>query len=95
MPGETHPPFPVELLRFRQCPGCSYDWAEGTGHRSCSYYDCPYLPSALRVTCDFCGYNFFISDGQIKCDHDTCEHATQLRANVATYLAWREAASSL
>ena len=33
-------------------------------------------------------YDFAIHDGQIKCDHSTCEDALRLEGNVETYRTW-------
>ncbi|MFQ5949001.1 MAG: hypothetical protein ACE5KX_09095 [Acidimicrobiia bacterium] len=80
---------PQAVRRFRKCPGCTYDWATGEGVRGCNYYDCPYLPAEMQVTCDWCGYNFFLQDGQVRCDHSTCVRALTLHKNAATYHRWR------
>ncbi len=82
---------PRAVHEFRpKCPGCTPDSVTEEYARPCSYYDCPGLPSQLKVTCDTCMYDFAAGEGQIKCDHATCEIAAQLRANVATYRAWLE-----
>ena len=33
-------------------------------------------------------FDFAAEDGQVKCDHDTCDTALRLQANVATYETW-------
>jgi ssDNA-binding Zn-finger/Zn-ribbon topoisomerase 1 len=64
------------VLRFRQCPSCSYDLATREGERGCHYYDCPYLPEELDVTCPRCRYNFFTDDGNPGCvDPPACKFA--------------------
>ncbi len=81
---------PSEVLAHRpRCPGCTPETALAEGARPCSFYDCPGLPEALQVTCDTCMYDFHADDGQVKCDHATCETAARLRANVAVYETWR------
>lgn len=63
---------------FRQCPGCSYDFITGEGTRSCSWYDCPYLPEGLNVFCPACNYNFATGEGAPRCtDPPTCEWSTE------------------
>ena len=81
---------PSSVRSFRRCPGCNFDWATGDGVRACSLYDCAYLPAELRVACEWCGFNFATDDGHIRCDHETCPHALQLKANLHTYLRWTE-----
>lgn len=70
------------------CPGCTPEKATAEGARPCSFYDCPGLPVELEVTCNLCMYDFSAHDGQPTCDHDTCETARRLKANVETYRAW-------
>lgn len=80
---------PKEVREFRpNCPGCTPAKATASGDRPCSFYDCPGLPEGLHVTCDLCMFDFVNMDGQVKCDHNTCETAIRLKANVATYRAW-------
>lgn len=82
---------PAAVRDFRpQCPGCTPDVATREDARPCSFYDCPGLPAELRVTCNTCMYDFAAEDGQVTCDHDTCETARWLRGNVATYRSWVE-----
>lgn len=77
---------------FRQCPGCNYDFATGGGERSCSYYDCPYLPSELNVFCDDCRFDYFTMEGNPSCDDPAlCEHGVDARANVENVHRWQEA----
>jgi len=33
-------------------------------------------------------YDFAAEDGQVKCDHATCETAARLKGNVETYRTW-------
>lgn len=81
-----------EVVRdFRpKCPGCTPEVATDESGRPCSFYDCPGLPAELRVTCDTCMYDFAAGDGQVSCDHRTCETATRLSGNVETYRRWVE-----
>ena len=80
---------PESVRDYRpQCPGCTPQKAIAPDGKSCSFYDCPGLPAGLKVTCDMCMFDFAKEDGQIKCDHSTCETAARLRANVGTYRAW-------
>ena len=79
----------VRAFRPR-CPGCSVQRATSEGAKPCSFYDCPGLPDELQVTCDTCMFDFAENDGQLKCDHDTCETARRLKANVKNYRAWIE-----
>ena len=82
---------PEAVREFRpHCPGCTPDATTDEHARPCSFYDCPGLPSELRVTCDTCMYDFAAADGQVSCDHDTCETARWLHGNVATYRRWVE-----
>jgi len=84
----TFDQLPLAVRSFRpKCPGCNPNAA---GARPCSFYDCPGLPTELRVTCDLCMYDFVADSGQVKCDHTTCETALRLKANVSTYEAWLE-----
>jgi len=74
---------------FRQCPGCTYDFATGEGEKSCDYYDCPYLPPELSVVCSQCMYDFFTDEGNAGCpDPSTCEEGAEARANVANMREW-------
>lgn len=85
----TYGSLPPAVRDFRpQCPGCTPAVVTDEAARPCSFYDCPGLPAELRVTCDKCMYDFARHDGQIKCDHDTCEDALRLQGNVATYRLW-------
>lgn len=80
---------PETVRAFRpKCPGCSPQAVTADAAKPCSAYDCPGLPSQLKVTCDTCMYDFANEEGQIKCEHATCEMAQRLRGNVATYRAW-------
>lgn len=80
---------PAEVRAFRpKCANCGIDALLAPGSRPCSFYDCPGLPSQLHVTCPICVYDFFADDGTVKCDHNTCETARRLKANVHTYRAW-------
>jgi hypothetical protein len=82
---------PEAVRTFRPgCPGCTPDVATAEDARPCSFYDCPGLPGELRVTCNTCMYDFASEDGQISCDHDTCDTARLLRGNVAIYRRWVE-----
>lgn len=80
---------PPAVLEFRpNCPGCTPQTVTAADARPCSSYDCPGLPAELKVTCDLCMYDFAADDGQIKCDHSTCETAQRLKSNLASYRAW-------
>ena len=80
---------PEEVRNFRpRCPNCSSPVVLDLRSRPCSFYNCPGLPVRLQVTCDICVYDFFGDAGTIKCDHDTCETARRLKANVPIYRAW-------
>ena len=80
---------PKAVREYRpRCPGCTPAKATAEGARPCSFYDCPGLPAELQVTCNLCMYDFSVHDGQPTCDHDTCETARRLQANVETYRAW-------
>jgi hypothetical protein len=35
-------------------------------------------------------FDFAANDGQVKCDHNTCETASRLKRNVKYYRAWIE-----
>ncbi len=86
---ETFAALPDAVRRFRpKCPGCTPARVTRPDARPCSFYDCSGLPKELEVTCDLCMYDFATDDGQIKCDHDTCEAAVRLKQNVETYKAW-------
>lgn len=66
------------LAGFRQCPGCSFDFVTGEGSRSCHYFECPYLPEALKVFCPECNYNFARHEGSPHCsDPPRCEWAIE------------------
>ncbi len=83
------PLLPEAARNFRpRCPGCTRASVSEPGARPCSFYECPGLPKELEVTCDLCMYDFAANDGQIKCDHTTCETAIRLKANVPTYREW-------
>lgn len=83
------PALPAEVLSFRpRCPNCTIDVLLEPSSRTCSFYNCPRLPSQLQVTCPLCVYDFFADDGTAKCDHTTCETARRLKANVPIYRAW-------
>lgn len=80
---------PESVKAFRpNCPGCTPQAITAEGARPCSTYDCPGMPPELKVTCDTCMYDFAHDEGQIKCDHATCETARRLKGNVATYQTW-------
>jgi hypothetical protein len=80
---------PPAVRAYRpRCPGCDPTTVTSGSTRPCSYYDCPGLPDELRVTCDTCMYDFAAEDGQVKCDHATCETARRLASNVPVYRAW-------
>lgn len=80
---------PKSVRAFRpRCPNCNPDVVLEEGARPCSFYACPGLPAELHVTCDLCMYDFAADDGQVKCDHNTCETALRLKANVPIYRAW-------
>ena len=82
---------PPSVHTFRpQCPGCTVQGAISEDAKPCSFYDCPGLPDELKVTCDLCMFDFAANDGQVKCNHATCETARRLRANVKYYRAWVE-----
>lgn len=85
----TFETLPDVVRAFRpKCPGCTPARVTELGARPCSFYDCPGLPEELEVTCRICIYDFAAEDGQVKCDHDTCETAIRLRKNVDTYKMW-------
>lgn len=91
MTDATRARLPASVRDFRpSCPGCTPEKATDPEGRPCSFYDCPGLPAELQVTCNTCMYDFAKNNGQIKCDHATCETAHRLRGNVATYRAWVE-----
>ncbi len=80
---------PPAVRAFRpRCPGCTPEKVAAEGARPCSFYDCPGLPPELQVTCNTCMYDFAAQDGQITCDHATCEIALRLAGNVETYRTW-------
>ena len=80
---------PGTVRRFRpRCPGCTPTSVTSAGARPCSFYSCSGLPEELKVTCDTCMYDFAAEDGQVKCNHETCETAVRLRSNVGIYKAW-------
>lgn len=72
-----------------RCPGCTPETLADETARPCSFYSCPGLPESLRVTCELCMFDFSTNEGQVKCDHDACERAHELKANVPVYEAWR------
>jgi hypothetical protein len=89
MPESALVDLPSAVRGFRpNCPGCTPTTVTQPGARPCSFYDCPGMPDELRVVCDICVYDFAAGDGQVKCDHSTCETALRLQNNVATYLKW-------
>lgn len=91
MPQPHFTTLPEAVQAFRpNCPGCSPQKLALEAALPCSAFDCPGLPDELKVTCDTCMYDFAHQDGQIKCDHATCETAQVLKANVATYQTWLE-----
>jgi len=76
---------------FQQCPGCGFDIVTGEGTRSCAYGDCPYLPDELKVTCDYCMFNFLTMEGNPPCDDQmACAHGDEPRAHVANLRKWAE-----
>lgn len=80
---------PATVRDFRPtCPGCTPAIVTQPDARPCSFYDCPRLPDELRVVCDTCVYDFAAEEGQVKCDHRTCETALRLQGNVTTYRSW-------
>ena len=81
---------PDPVLDFQQCEACSYDFATGEGEKSCHYYECPYLPEALDVTCPTCLFNFYSQDGNPACsDPPDCEFArTVAPERVETLRRW-------
>lgn len=82
---------PETAKAFRpKCPGCTPKVVTDADAKPCSSYDCPGLPAELQVTCNSCMYDFAAGDGQIKCDHATCEDALRLKGNVETYRRWLE-----
>lgn len=63
-------------VSFHRCPGCDFDFLTGEGFRSCSWYQCPYLPDDVDVFCPECNYNFWLGEGNSRCgDPPTCDHA--------------------
>jgi hypothetical protein len=77
--------------KFRNCPGCGYDFATGEGEQSCNYYECAYLPQELNVFCDVCRYDFFTGEGNPSCeDASTCSHGEEARSHVENVRKWRE-----
>lgn len=70
------------------CPGCTPDKTTAAGARPCGFYDCPGLPKQLEVTCHTCMFDFAAKEGQVGCDHNTCDTALRLKANVDTYRTW-------
>ena len=69
----------TKLPAFRQCPGCGFDLFTGEGHRSCGWYDCPYLPEEYKVSCPACNYNFLTREGSPGCGGESphCEWAVE------------------
>jgi hypothetical protein len=89
MPELDFTTLPEAVRLFRpNCPGCTPATVTGPNARPCSFYDCAGLPTELEVTCNLCMYDFAADDGQVKCDHATCETARRLKRNVTTYRAW-------
>ena len=75
---------------FQQCPGCDYDFVAGTGTRSCGWYDCPYLPEALKVNCPECNYNFATGEGVPWCGEPPgCQWAAEGRRHAETALRFQ------
>ena len=80
---------PEDVRDFRpECPNCNPQIVLDPAARPCSFYDCPGLPPQLQVTCNVCVYDFAADEGTARCDHDTCETALHLKANVPIYRAW-------
>lgn len=74
---------------FHSCPGCGFDISTGEGTRGCAWGDCPYLPEELKVTCDYCMFNYFTMEGNPPCeDPMTCEHGVEPRSHVANVRRW-------
>jgi hypothetical protein len=89
MPNSVFVDLPAAVRGFRPtCPGCTPATVTQPGALPCSFYDCPGLPDELRVVCDICVYDFAAEDGQVRCDHSTCETALRLQSNVTTYRKW-------
>jgi len=77
---------------FAQCPGCGYDLATGEGERSCSWGDCPYLPTELDVFCPNCRFNFMTGEGNPLCGHEaTCDLGAEARSHVVNLQNWAAA----
>lgn len=77
---------------FVQCPGCGYDFTTGEGERSCSWGDCPYLPTELDVYCPDCRFNYFTGEGNPPCGApETCPHGIEPRSHVQNLQAWAAA----
>ena len=73
-PEVTEPHIPS----FVQCPGCSFNFVTGEGARSCSWYECPYLPEEYKVFCPACNYNFATGEGDPHCGRSpTCEWSVE------------------
>ena len=80
---------PKVVRDFRPtCPGCTPETVTAPDARPCSYYECPGLPKDLEVTCNTCMFDFVAQDGQVQCDHDTCDTALRLKGNVERYKTW-------
>jgi hypothetical protein len=63
-------------LRYQPCADCTYNFISGEGERSCSYGDCPYLPTDLDPRCPTCRFNFYTGDGDAACgDPPSCDFA--------------------
>jgi len=76
---------------FQQCPGCGFDIVTGDGSRSCAYGDCPYLPEELKVTCDYCMFNYLTMEGNSPCDDPlACAHGEEPRSHVANLRKWAQ-----
>lgn len=75
---------------FQQCESCDYDFATGEGERSCAYFECPYLPDELKVTCPDCMFNFAANDGNPDCgDPPDCDFAVNVvPARLAALEEW-------
>lgn len=79
-----------KVLAFTACEFCSFDLATGEGERSCHYFECPYIPEELVVTCPTCQHNFFTGEGRPECGNgSTCDFArVEAPQRVATLREW-------
>ena len=78
-----------KVLSFASCEFCSFDLATGEGERACHYFECPYIPEALVVTCPDCQHNFFTDTGPATCRNPgSCEFAREAPQRVATLREW-------